>query len=152
MTITVETLGTVDESWSRPSRISFVKYYQRYDFLKPRKAQENIQTFDHAVDALERRFAVVVGQPVPTMQERMSHTKKQKPEKFDTRFLRIEKKLNWLLENIGVPGGQQMIARIDEDIVDTKRSVRGTMMPSQATESLLADSSTAKVARNYLVV
>ena len=86
------------------------------------------------------------------MQERMSHTKKQKPEKFDTRFLRIEKKLNWLLENIGVPGGQQMIARIDEDIVDTKRSVRGTMMPSQATESLLADSSTAKVARNYLVV
>jgi hypothetical protein len=152
MTINVETLGTVDESWSRPSRIGFVKYYERYDFLAPRKARENIQTFDHAVDALERRFAVVVGQPVPTMQERMSHTKKQKPEKFDTRFLRIEKKLNWLLENIGVPGGQQMIARIDEDIVDTKRSERGTMMPSQATESLLADSSTAKVARNYLVV
>ena len=81
------------------------------------------------------------------MQERMSHTKKKKPEKFDTRFTRIEEKLNWLLENNGVPGGKQVISRLDESIVDhsvTRMSPQDTMMATQSMETLLSPTSSAR--------
>jgi hypothetical protein len=100
-TVDLDTLGKVGSDWDRSSRVRFIKHYERYDFLMPKKIEENIQTFDHAVDTLERRFAVVVGQPLPTMHERMSISKKKPPERFDVRFGRMEKKLDFLLESAG---------------------------------------------------
>jgi hypothetical protein len=103
-TIDIETLGQCGKDWDRSSRIRFMRHYERYDFLVAKKVEENIQTFDHAVESMERRVAAVVGQPVPTLHERMasaSNSKKKPPEKFDVRFGRIEKYLEWLLRHNG---------------------------------------------------
>jgi hypothetical protein len=83
-----------------------------YDFLRPRKVQQNIQSFDTAIDTLEHRFAVVIGQPVPTVHERMATSKKKKPEKFDVKFSRMEKKLDWLLDAAGGPSNKHFASMI----------------------------------------
>jgi hypothetical protein len=117
ITINLDTLASVDPNWDRSSRVRFLKHYERYDFLAPRKVHPNVQTFDHAIEALEHRFAVVVGQPVPTVHERMSMSKKKKPEKFDVKFGRMEAKLDWLLEHSGGPAEEQFLSRRETSYV-----------------------------------
>jgi hypothetical protein len=165
MTINVDTLAKVDPEWPRSSRVRYVKYYERYDFLKPKKVQSNIQTFDTAIDTLEHRFAVVIGQPIPTVHERMATSKKKKPEKFDVKFTRIERKLDWLLENTGGPGGQEALALLSQPTVaptlsgsgpaGLDGSMRQSTRPSDGPSNMLptnSDARTALVERRHIVV
>jgi hypothetical protein len=105
LSVDANTLGNVDPTWDRASRIRFIKYYERYDFCAPKKIPgDGVKDFDHAIDKLEHRLAVVVGQPVPSMHDRLTHGRKR-PEKFEDTFARMDSKMDRLVASFDMLAG-----------------------------------------------
>jgi hypothetical protein len=106
LTVNPSTLAAVvddADSWDRASRIRFVQHYKKYDFLEPKKAHlDSVQSLDHAIEEVEKRVAMVLGVQAPTLHERMAISKRKmkQPEKFETKFKRLETKIDDLADTV----------------------------------------------------